>query len=107
MCVLCSVIRQHFVIVTGLCSVLIRMHLFLCIKVKEERIGDVVRMRMNLRKGSWCLKRMDKNMLRSSRCWEMGGWRPCVLMESSGFVTSEESSGKRCGLTRQTLFSLD
>lgn len=34
--------------------------LYLCFQVKEEKIGGVVRMRMNLRKGSWCLKRMDK-----------------------------------------------
>jgi len=30
--------------------------LYFCIQVKEEKIGGVVRMRMNLRKGSWCLK---------------------------------------------------
>lgn len=29
-------------------------------QVKEERIGDVERTRMNLRRESWCLKRMDR-----------------------------------------------
>lgn len=32
----------------------------LCVQVREERIGDVVRMKMSPRRGSWCLKRMDK-----------------------------------------------
>lgn len=108
MCVLCSVIRQHFVIIIGLCIVLIRWHfskcmmvseciLYLCIQVKEERIGDVVRMRMNLRKGSWCLKRMDKVCCNThtnnerSYCLRFKTWSAfsCTIFRKSFFYLLE------------------
>lgn len=57
---ICSV---TLVLMRRLCSMCIMssdLILYLCIQVKEEKIGGVVRMRMNQRKGSWCLKRMDK-----------------------------------------------
>lgn len=44
----------------SMCMMSSDLILYPCIQVKEEKIGGVVRMRMNLRKGSWCLKRMDK-----------------------------------------------
>lgn len=104
-CVLCSVIRQHFVVIIGLCIVLIRWcfskflivseHInFFCNQEREERIGDVVRMRMNLRKGSWCLKRMDKvcwNTLVYNefsllfKTWSAFG---CILLFSSSRICS-------------------
>jgi hypothetical protein len=34
------------------------------IKAKEGKTGTEVKMKMNLRKESWCLKNMGKSMLR-------------------------------------------
>jgi hypothetical protein len=46
---------------------------------------------MKPRRENWSSRRMDKNMLKSSRCLAMEDWKPFALMDPSDFVIFEEN----------------